>query len=126
MQRQRNILIYDHYRSYSNFYDQLTTETVSIEKVLEHIPICTPKDRPRQRNLLTMLQAWSHLAEQHHIPYWISYGTLVGYVQRRGLLPHDLDVDVIMMSDDTPQLIKLSQLNFSSDYVIKVQPQWYI
>ncbi|CAF4104011.1 unnamed protein product, partial [Rotaria sordida] len=97
-----------------------------IEKALEHIPICTPKDRPRQRNLLTMLQAWSHLAEQHRIPYWISYGTLVGYVQRRGLLPHDLDVDIIMMSDDTPQLIKLSQSNFSSDYEIKVQPQWYI
>ncbi|CAF4740603.1 unnamed protein product, partial [Rotaria sp. Silwood2] len=47
--------------------------------------------------------------EQYNPQYWITFGTLVGYVQRRGLLPHDLDVDVIMMSDDTPQLIKLSQ-----------------
>jgi hypothetical protein len=50
----------------------------------------------------------------------------VGYVQRRGLFPHDADVDVVMMTDDVPQLINISQTNFSSDYEIKVQPQWNI
>ncbi|CAF4151990.1 unnamed protein product [Rotaria sp. Silwood2] len=109
---------------------QTTTITLNdndlIKKALKHIPKCTPNDRSRQRRLLTNLQVWSHLAEQYNLQYWITYGTLVGYVQRRGLLPHDLDVDVIMMSDDTPQLIKLSQSNISSDYEIKVQPQWYI
>ncbi|CAF5038906.1 unnamed protein product, partial [Rotaria sp. Silwood1] len=44
----------------------------------------------------------------------------------RGLLPHDHDIDIIMMTDDTPQLINISHMNFSSDYEIKVQPQWHI
>ncbi|CAF4718809.1 unnamed protein product, partial [Rotaria socialis] len=73
-----------------------------------------------------MVQAWSHLAEKYNIQYWLSFGTLVGYVQRRGLLPHDLDIDVTMLSSDTPKLIEISKLNFSSTYEIKVQPQWKI
>ncbi|CAF5169360.1 unnamed protein product, partial [Rotaria sp. Silwood1] len=97
-----------------------------IENALQQVPTCTSGDRPRQRRLLTNFQAWSHLAEQYNLQYWISYGTLVGYVQRRGLLPHDHDIDVTMMTDDTPQLINISRMNFSTDYEIKVQPQWHI
>jgi hypothetical protein len=97
-----------------------------IETALEQIPTCTPDDRARQRIILTNLQAWANLAEQYNLQYWLSYGTLVGYVQRRGLLPHDQDVDVTMMSDDTPRLIKISQLNYSLTHEMKVQPEWNI
>jgi hypothetical protein len=97
-----------------------------IEKALDHIPTCNPNDRPHQRILLRALQAWAHLAEKHNLQYWIAYGSLIGYVQRRGLLPHDSDVDIVMIHEDTPQLINISQTNFSSDYEIKVQPQWNI
>ncbi|CAF5094880.1 unnamed protein product [Rotaria sp. Silwood1] len=115
--------------------EQMTTSQIKttrldnddlIEKALQQVPTCTSGDRSRQRSLLTNLQVWSHLAEQYNLQYWISYGTLVGYVQRRGLLPHDHDIDIIMMTDDTPQLINISRMNFSSDYEIKVQPQWHI
>ncbi|CAF4528017.1 unnamed protein product [Rotaria socialis] len=109
---------------------QTTTTRLSdeefIEKILKSVPICESDDRDRQRYLLSMVQAWSHLAEKYNIQYWLSFGTLVGYVQRRGLLPHDLDIDVTMLSSDTPKLIEISKLNFSSTYEIKVQPQWKI
>ena len=95
-----------------------------IEKALNQTPTCTPADRHRQRILLTSLQSWSKLAEEHHLQYWLSAGSLVGYVQRGGLLPHDPDTDITMMSDDVPRLIDIAQSNFSSDYEIKVQPQW--
>src|SRR5262249_31580072 len=97
-----------------------------IEKALKDIPTCTPNDRPHQRILLALLQAWAHLAEKHNLQYWLAYGSLVGYVQRRGLLPHDGDTDVVMMHDDMPKLVNVSQLNFSSKYEIKIQPQWKI
>ena len=120
------ILIYDFSSSNSDFLDQLSNENISLEQALEKTPICTPFDRFRQRALLQSLQAWHHFAKEHHIRYWIGYGTLVGYVQRGGILPHDLDIDILIMAQDTSQLFELAQLNFSSIYKLKVHPQWYI
>src|ERR1700723_682656 len=68
---------------------QLVNESVLIEQALGNISNCTPDDRARQRSLLTTLHAWTRLAHKYNIQYWIAYGSLVGYVQRRGLLPHD-------------------------------------
>ncbi len=119
-------LIYTSYIPYSNFYDQLANENILIEKALQRIPTCTSDDRSRQRALLYTLQTWKHFAQQNHIQYWIAYGTLVGYVQRRGLLPHDSNIDLFIMAQDTAELLQLSQLNFSSDYKLKVHPQWYL
>ena len=90
------------------------------------IPTCTRKDRHRQEILLTNLQRWSKLAEKHHLQYWMSAGSLVGYVQRGGLLPHDADLDITMMTDDVPRLIDIAQSNFSSVYELKIHPQWNI
>jgi len=118
--------IYNYNCSNSNFYDQLSSEDILIEQTLKNIPTCIPNDRRRQRILLTTLQTWARLAEKHNLQYWISSGSLVGYVQRHGLLPHDEDIDVTMMSDDTAQLINIFQSNFSSNYEIKVQPLWKI
>ncbi|CAF1151522.1 unnamed protein product [Rotaria sordida] len=96
----------------------------SIEKALEQMPICNSQDRSRQRILLSIFHAWTHFAYIHNIEYWIAYGTLVGYVQRRGLLPHDSDTDILMLAQDTQQLVPFSDVNFSSIYEIKVHPQW--
>lgn len=97
-----------------------------IDKALDFIPICTKHDRLRQRALLRTLQVWSKLAEKNNLQYWISYGTLVGYVQRRGLLPHDEDIDVTIMADDMPKLLNISQTNFSTKYKFKIQPKWNV
>ncbi|CAF2030823.1 unnamed protein product [Rotaria magnacalcarata] len=111
-------------------HTQTTTTRLSdeefIEKVLKSVPTCESDDRDRQRYLLHGLQAWSQLAEKYNIQYWISYGTLVGFTQRGGLLPHDLDTDIMILFNDTRKLVEVSKLNFSSTYEIKVQPQWEI
>ncbi|CAF1223510.1 unnamed protein product [Adineta ricciae] len=97
----------------------------SIRSTLEQIPTCNLKDRPRQEVLLTTLYAWTQLAREHNIQYWIAYGSLVGYVQRRGLLPHDQDTDILMLSQDTRHLVPFADTNFSSIYELKVHPQWH-
>jgi phosphorylcholine metabolism protein LicD len=119
-------LIYNYYEIDSTIFIESFNESISIEQALEQIPTCTPNDRSRQRALLTMLQVWTHFAHKHHIRYWIGYGTLVGYVQRNGLLPHDEDIDISIMAQDTPQLIEFSQFNFSSSYELHIHPQWFI
>jgi phosphorylcholine metabolism protein LicD len=121
-----SFLIYDYYWHKSYFYDQLAHENISIEQALEQIPTCTSDDRLRQRVLLYTLQAWTHLAQQHRIRYWIAYETLAGYVHRRALLPYDSNIDLFIMAHDTSQLFELSKLNLSSNYKLQVHPQWYL
>lgn len=113
---------------------QLFNKNDLIEDALLHIPICTSQDRIRQRALLITLHTWNDVARKFNIQYWIAYGTLVGYVQRRGLLPHDPDVDILMMAQDTVQLVALtSSLSnenltwFDSNlYKLVVHPQWFV
>ena len=121
-----SVLIYSAYYPYSNFYDQLATENISIKQALQQIPKCTPDDRSRQRALLHTLQAWDHFSQQNHIQYWIAYETLLGYVHRRALLPHVPNIDLFIMAHDTLQLFQLSQSNPSTVYKLKVQPQWHL
>ncbi|CAF1201361.1 unnamed protein product [Adineta ricciae] len=105
-----------------------------VEAALLDIPVCTSADRVRQRALLATLQTWARLASYFHVQYWITFGTLVGYVQRRTLLPHDQDIDILIMGQDTSQLVQialnLSFQNFSwfdsNMYKLVIHPQWYI
>lgn len=97
-----------------------------IKRALDELPTCTSSDRHHQTILLTNLLKWSQLAEKHHLQYWISAGSLVGYVQRGGLIPHDSDIDITMLTDDVPQLINIGQSNIPSDYQLIIHPQWNI
>ena len=106
--------------------DFIPNTNYSIEHALEQILSCNIDDRPRQRALLRALHAWTQFAHQHKIQYWIAYGTLVGYVQRHGLLPHDSDIDILILAQDTQHLLPFSDTNFSSIYELKVHSQWYI
>jgi hypothetical protein len=127
------IITFDANRHYSRTIRSYN-ESELIEDALLNIPTCTPRDRARQRALLLTLRTWTHLAHKFNIQYWIAYGTLVGYVQWRGLLPHDPDVDIIMMAQDTAQLVtlttSLSNENLtwfdSKLYKLVVHPQWFI
>lgn len=97
---------------------------ISIDAILEKIPNCTTHDRAQQRILLKTLQAWVQFTTEHHIQYWIAYGSLVGYVQRGGLLPHDSDVDVVILAQETTKLVPFVTKNFSAEYYMLVQPLW--
>lgn len=97
----------------------------SIDKALLQIPICNAEDRPRQRALLQTLKFWSQIARQSNLRYWISFGTLVGFVQNGGLLPYSVDLSINFMAQDTPRLIEISRQNFSSDFELKIQPEWF-
>ncbi len=119
-------LIYDHYQYGYLFTSRSKHESLFIEQALERIPICNSHDRPRQRALLYTLQAWTHLAHSHDIRYWIAYKTLAGYLQHYDLSPYDQDIDVLIMAQDTPQLIELKKANYPSNYELKVHPQWFM
>lgn len=108
------------------YFDKIFNDEDIINRAFEQLPKCSSNDTIRQRTLLRTLFAWSHFAQIHHIQYWISYGTLVGYVQRGSLLPHDYDLDVTIKATDMKQLLPLAKTRFSSIFKFKVHPQWHI
>jgi hypothetical protein len=121
-----SVLFYELYHFDYTLFIRSSNETALIEQALERIPICNSHDRPRQRALLYTLQAWTHLAHSHHIRYWISHRSLIGYTQRQGLLPYDYNIDITILAQDTPQIIELKKANYPSNYELKVHPQWFM
>ena len=119
-------LIYDHSQRGYLFTSRASNETVFIEQALRRIPKCNAEDHSRQRALLHILQTWSHLAKSYDIQYWITYKTLVSYIQYYDLSPDDYDIDIFIMGQHTPQLIELTKINYSSIYELEIHPQWFI
>jgi len=121
-----SVLFYELYHFDYTLFIRPSNETALIEQALERIPICNSQDRPQQRALLYTLQAWTHLAHSHHIRYWISHRSLIGYTQRQGPLPYDYNIDITILAQDTPQIIELKKANYPSIYELKVHPQWFM
>ena len=119
--------VYVSYHPQFEPHEQIVNENIYIERALQHIPICSSDDRSRQRALLYILHAWHQFAQRHHIPYWIGHTTLLGYVHRQGLLPHQRELDLFTRAHHTSQLLHLSRSQSpSSVYKLRVHPQWYL
>ena len=118
------MLGYDLLHTDSTIFLRSTNEATAIERVLQQLPVCSTDDRSRQRALLYTLQQWTHLAHSQHVRYWISHETLLGYVRFHRLLPHVRTIDLSILADETPALVRLAQRNFSSIYQLKIPPQW--
>ncbi|MBQ0048788.1 MAG: LicD family protein [Bacteroidales bacterium] len=56
--------------------------------------------RRHQQRMLEMLRAFDTICQRHHIPYWLSSGTLLGCVRHGGFIPWDDDLDVEMLRED--------------------------
>ena len=107
------------------YYDiHVVRKNISLKSIVAQISNCTEYDRVRQHALLHVLRAWSIFATEHRIVYWIDYGTLLGYVRRNGLLPHDQDTDIGIPWEVTAKLEMLSRTNFSDDFYLLIQPLW--
>lgn len=73
---------------------------------------------------LNMMKNFSDFCEQHNLYYVLTYGTLIGAVRHKGMIPWDDDIDVMMPRDDYAKLIDLykkeiyidnTELLFSTD-----------
>lgn len=61
-------------------------------------------DTPLKQRLLEMLLWLDDICTRHHIPYWLSSGTLLGAVRHGGFIPWDDDIDIEMLATDFPRL----------------------
>jgi phosphorylcholine metabolism protein LicD len=102
------ILFYLIYRSYSleHYFDA-------------HIKL-TPQ---KKKELVQCMNLFNNLCNENNLYYIISFGTLLGSVRHKGLIPWDDDIDLIMYFDDIDTIKKLLN-DFSNKYGYKIFHEW--
>lgn len=56
---------------------------------------------------LALLERFDAFAREHGLTYWLFWGTLLGAVRHKGLIPWDDDIDIAMPQQDYLRLIEL-------------------
>lgn len=61
---------------------------------------------PRRRLCELLLRAGTDYLKACGIEFWVDYGTLLGSYRNDSLLPHELDIDLSMMEEFVPALLR--------------------
>lgn len=91
-------------------------DTGVIERPIE----VTDKDIDQLReSLLDLLTFFHNVCEKYHIPYYLTYGTLLGAVRHKGFIPWDDDVDVAMLRKDYNRFYRVIKKELGDKYIIQ-------
>jgi len=70
-------------------------------------------------NLKAMLLFTVNLMNTHNVPYWLDYGTLLGAVRDKAIIPWEFDLDFGIPEDQCDKLLSFKdELNAQGDYTM--------
>lgn len=85
----------------------------AIEETKKKFFMSIPKTGGTLRNMqlagMILLAKLDEVCRANKIPYWISFGTLLGAVRHKGFIPWDDDTDIGMMREDAERLTKIME-----------------
>lgn len=71
--------------------------------------------RETQKTLLNILIYTDSILKKHNLRYSLAYGSLIGAARHKGFIPWDDDLDIVMPVQDYLKMLKLGELNDSSN-----------
>lgn len=77
--------------------------------------------RRQQLRMLDLLEAVDQICRKHHIPYWLSSGTLLGAIRHQGFIPWDDDLDIEMLRSDYFRLLEVLPKELPENMVLQTQ-----
>ena len=75
--------------------------------------------------LMDVLEEFTHFCLQNNLTYWAIYGTLIGAVRHKSVIPWDYDVDVNMLADDFDKLVTLFESQQNSIGRLRLIRRYY-
>lgn len=72
-----------------------------------------------QNRLLQLAVATRDILENNNIPYFISYGTLLGAVRHQGFIPWDDDFDFVLFSDSYDKALNALRKSLPNDMFLE-------
>lgn len=70
------------------------------------------------KHLRQMLWYLTDLFEEHNIPYWLDFGTLLGAVRGGRSIPHDTDGDLCLFLKDKERVLELKQRIYNDGFAM--------
>lgn len=96
----------------------LSSKAVSLqEKQILNMDIDNIKER-WDATLLETLKALMSICEQYHLRYYCAFGTVLGAIRHKGIIPWDDDIDVVMPRPDYNRLLEIAKTADFGDYGI--------
>lgn len=86
------------------------------------------KIRQVQCRLLVMAKSIKNILDFHDIPYFITYGTLLGAVRHEGFIPWDDDLDLYLFADSYDRAMYVLEEELPTDYFLeseKTEPLYF-
>ena len=56
---------------------------------------------------LEILDYFVAFCQKHNLKYYLTYGSLLGAVRHKGIIPWDDDIDIVLMPDEYDKLINV-------------------
>lgn len=84
--------------------------------------------RKVQKRLLEMAKAIRDILESHDIPYFITYGTLLGAVRHKGFIPWDDDFDFYLLEESYDEALCVLKKELSEDVFLEyweTEPKYF-
>jgi lipopolysaccharide cholinephosphotransferase len=89
---------------------------------MEDLSIYNPEGsdlRRAQKTMLNILREVSMICDKYNIPYWLSFGTLLGAVRHQGFIPWDDDLDIEVEQKDFDKLLTILEKELPSTMVVQ-------
>lgn len=68
------------------------------------------------KKLLEVLDEFLRVCKEHNLTYYLAYGTCLGAVRHKGMIPWDDDIDVLMPRKDLERLYAMRHKVFGEDF----------
>lgn len=95
--------------------DDSIIELLSATINVSEMPKASGVLRTFQQAEMQLLKKVDSVCQKHGINYWLDFGTLLGAVRHRGMIPWDDDVDISMLRQDYEKFLSICKSEFPED-----------